>query len=88
MNTPRKTNTLAIVSLVFGILGWTALPLIGSIVAVITGHMARNAIRLSNGLEDGEGLAITGLVLGWIAVGITLLIIALVILIVMFGAAA
>jgi hypothetical protein len=42
-------SNLAIVSLVMGILGWTLLPTLGAIVAIITGHMAKNEIRKSNG---------------------------------------
>ena len=48
MNVPtRQTSSLAVVSLVSGILGWSLLPLIGSIAAIITGHMARAEIRRS-----------------------------------------
>ncbi len=63
---PRSTSTLAVVSLCFGIAGWTVLPLIGAIVAVICGHLARREIRqtVSEPL-DGDGLAVTGLVLGY-----------------------
>ena len=64
---PRQTSTLAIVSLIAGILGWTALPFLGSVVAIITGHMARSEIRRSNGQLGGDGMAIAGLVLGWIS---------------------
>ena len=66
----RKTSSLAIASLVSGILGWSLLPFIGTIVAIITGHMARAEIRRSNGQLDGDGLAIAGLVLGWVAVAL------------------
>ncbi len=66
MSTPVKTtSTLAVVSLVAGILGWTLLPLIGSLGAIITGHMARGEIRRSAGTINGDGYAIAGLVLGW-----------------------
>ena len=66
MSVPVKTtSTLAIVSLVAGILGWTLLPILGSVGAIITGHMARGEIRRSAGVIDGDGFAITGLVLGW-----------------------
>ncbi|TDK24972.1 DUF4190 domain-containing protein [Luteimonas aestuarii] len=61
----RATSTLAIVSLVFGILGWTLLPWIGSIVAVITGHLARSEIRRTVDGMDGDGMAVAGLVLGY-----------------------
>ena len=66
MSIPAKTtSTLAVVSLVAGILGWTLLPLIGSLGAIITGHMARGEIRRSAGAINGDGYAIAGLVLGW-----------------------
>ena len=67
MNTPvRTTNTLAILSLVFGIVCWIAIPFIGAIVAVVCGHAARNEIRRSPpGAYDGEGLAVAGLILGY-----------------------
>ena len=67
MNPARTTSSLAIASLVSGILGWTLLPVIGTLVAIITGHMARAEIRRSAGTLDGDGLAIGGLVLGWVS---------------------
>ncbi|MEO6226799.1 MAG: DUF4190 domain-containing protein [Thermomonas sp.] len=59
---------MAIVSLVSGILGWTLLPLLGSIVAVITGHMARSEIRRAPDRLEGDGLAMGGLVLGYASI--------------------
>ncbi len=52
-------------SLVLGILGWTLIPTIGSIAAIITGHMAKNEIKES--MEDlgGDGMATAGLILGY-----------------------
>ena len=73
MNQIRKTSNLAITSLVSGILGWTLLPFLGAIVAVITGHMARSEIRRSNGALDGDGLAVAGLVMGWISLALVVL---------------
>ncbi|HEY9143346.1 MAG TPA: DUF4190 domain-containing protein [Arenimonas sp.] len=70
---PRQTSALAITSLVSGLLGWTFLPLVGSLVAIITGHMARAEIQRSNGQVDGDGLAIAGLVLGWLVIAISVL---------------
>jgi len=67
MNQARPASSLAIASLVSGILGWTLMPVIGTIVAIITGHMARAEIRRSAGTLEGDGLAIGGLVLGWIS---------------------
>ena len=74
MNTQiKQTNNLAIVSLVSGILGWTLLPWIGSIVAIVTGHMARAEIRRNMETQEGDGLAIAGLIMGWGMVAITVL---------------
>ncbi len=67
MNQARTTSSLAIASLVSGILGWTLLPFIGTLVAIVTGHMARAEIRRSPGQLEGDGLAIGGLVLGWLS---------------------
>lgn len=69
MNTPvvppRRSSALAVVSLVAGILGWSALPVLGSIVAIITGHLARAEIRRQPETLEGDGLAVAGLVLGY-----------------------
>lgn len=70
---PPPNSTMAIVSLVAGILGWTFVPLIGSIVAVITGHMAKKEIKESGGRIGGDGLATAGLILGYIALGLSIL---------------
>lgn len=90
MNMPRPpaTNTLAIVSLVFGILAWTVAPLVGAIVAIITGHMARGELRVSQpaGHETGDGLAVAGLVLGWLQ--LVLLVMAFFAVIFIFGSLA
>ncbi|NCD18970.1 MAG: DUF4190 domain-containing protein [Actinobacteria bacterium] len=54
---PRRTNVLAIVSLVTSLIG------IG-IVGIITGHIARRQIRASD--ESGDGIALAGLIIGYI----------------------
>jgi hypothetical protein len=66
---PLKNSTLAIVSLVAGIAGWTILPAVGSIVAVITGHLAKKEIRESMGQLGDDALATAGLLMGyaWLA---------------------
>jgi hypothetical protein len=60
------TNALAIVSLISGILSWLGLFVFGGLIAIITGHMALNEIRNSYGSQSGEGLAIAGLILGYL----------------------
>ncbi len=67
------SSGLAIASLVLGIAGLTFLPLLASIAAIILGYMARNDIRQRPGQVSGDGLAVAGIVMGWIAVGITVL---------------
>ena len=48
-----------------GILGWIFLPVVGGIIAIITGHLAKKEIRQSEGLLGGDGLATAGLMLGY-----------------------
>ena len=70
---PAKPNSnMAIASLVLGILGWTPIPTLGAIAAVITGHMAKKEIRES--VEDlgGDGMATAGLILGYANIVVTL----------------
>ena len=64
---PTRTSTLAVVSLIFGIVCWIGLPFIGALVAVICGHAARGEIRRAPpGMIEGDGMAIAGLILGWV----------------------
>jgi hypothetical protein len=51
-----------------GIVGWTVFPFLGSLIAIVTGHMARAEIRRQPQALEGDGLAVAGLVLGWLAV--------------------
>ena len=69
----KVESSLAIVSLIAGIIGWTIVPFIGSIVAVITGHLAKKEIRESGGTMSGDGMALAGLILGYTMIGIALL---------------
>ena len=76
MNAPmRQTSALAVVSLVAGVLGWTLLPFLGSIAAVVTGHMARSEIRRAPERLEGDGLAIAGLVLGYLSIALGVLLV-------------
>lgn len=86
MNTvyPR-TSSLAVVSLIFGILAYVFLPGLGALIAVICGHSARSEIRRAPpGSIDGDGLAVAGLILGWIQLASIILLIILGLL-VLFG---
>ena len=70
---PRGTNGLAIASLACGISQFMLGPL-PTIPAIVLGHMARHQIKRSG--EDGAGLALAGLLLGWAAVVLGVLIVA------------
>ena len=71
------TNSMAIASMIFGLMefftvGLTAIP------AVVLGHKARRQIRLTG--ERGSGMATTGLVLGWAAIGLFALLVVVAVL--------
>jgi hypothetical protein len=61
-----RSSTLAIISLIGGITGFTVLPMLGSLVAVITGHMAQSEIKKSGGMITGKGMATAGLIMGYL----------------------
>ena len=55
----RRTSTLAVLTLVFGILGFGVVP-------IITGHIALSQLKRSG--EEGRGLALAGLILGYVTI--------------------
>lgn len=61
---PTATNGLAIASLICGIAGYVVFPVIAPLLAIIFGHVARGQIRRTG--EGGGGMAIAGLLLGYI----------------------
>ena len=83
--TGPRTSTTAIISLVGGIAGWTILPFLGSIVAIITGHMAKNEIKKSAGMVTGNGLATAGLILGYVSIALGVCLICVVIILPLLG---
>jgi Domain of unknown function (DUF4190) len=66
-------NTFAVTALVLGVL-W--LGGVGSLLAVIFGHLALGQIAASQGWQEGRGLAIAGLLLGYL--GLALAVVSLV----------
>ena len=75
-NTPQpKTPALAIWSLVLGILSLVCFSIFAAIPGVICGHMAYSRIKRSSGALTGEGLAIAGLITGYIGIAFALLVI-------------
>ena len=66
-----RTNGLAIASLACGLGQFLVGPL--AIPAIVFGHMARKQIKRTG--EQGSGMALAGLVLGWFAVVVGILIV-------------
>lgn len=62
---PEKTSGMAIASLIFGIL-FLFFPL--NIVAIVLGHISLSQIKKSAGRLGGRGMAIAGLVLGYLGI--------------------
>lgn len=70
---PRRTNGLAVASLACG-LGQVFFWFLAAIPAVVLGHAARRQIRRTG--EDGAGMALAGLILGWVGIVLTVLFVA------------
>jgi hypothetical protein len=67
---PRKTNSLALTSLIVSVCSVALCPLIG-IVGAILGHKAKGQIRVTG--EDGDGMATAGIIVGWAVFGLFML---------------
>jgi hypothetical protein len=65
---PPKTSALAVWSLVLGILSLICFTIFAAIPGVICGHKALSKIKRSNGTLTGQGLAIAGLVTGYLGI--------------------
>jgi len=69
---PSSTCGLSIASLVCGLLGFVSFGLT-SIGAIITGHISLSRIKKSAGALSGRGMAIAGLIIGYLVFALTLL---------------
>jgi hypothetical protein len=67
----EKNSPLAVITLIAGILGITLFPLIGSVVAVVVGPMAKREIDESGGMLGGQNIAQIGIILGWVGLALT-----------------
>ena len=63
-----KTDPKALTSLILGILSITILSVLAGIPAIVSGHMARSAIKRSMGGLKGAGMALAGLVMGYLSI--------------------
>jgi hypothetical protein len=64
-----EINGFAVASLLLGILWFAG---IGSVLALVFGYRARHEIKNSGRRQRGSGLAIAGIILGWIGLAILL----------------
>src|SRR5713101_7956759 len=78
----RPYNPWAIVSVSFAASTVIGSWCFGGLIAVITGHVARHQIKQSG--EAGGNLALVGLIVGYVAIGLTFLFIAVYIAFVVF----
>jgi hypothetical protein len=70
-----ETNGLAITSLVLGIAGFfvtflCGVGIIAWILALVFGYRAKSQIDETGGQQQGRGMAVAGIVLGWIGTGL------------------
>ena len=79
--TGAKTNVLALVSLIASIAGIVIAWGIGSIVGIICGHISLSQIKKTG--EEGRGMAVAGLIVGYI--GLALAILSVIIIAIIFG---
>lgn len=73
-----KTNVLAIVSLITSVVGlvfcWTGVLWLAAIAGVITGHISLRQLKTSG--ENGHGMALAGTIVGWVALGLGVVLLA------------
>jgi hypothetical protein len=72
-HTPPQSG-LAITSLVLGILSLACLGLLAGIPAIICGHKARGRARRAPAQYGGAGLALAGLIMGYVSLAVTLVV--------------
>jgi len=72
---PPSTDRKAVASMVLGILSVLLLFIVTGIPAVVFGHLSLSKIRKSKGRLTGEGMAVSGLVLGYIGIAFSILVI-------------
>lgn len=66
---PKPTvNGLAVAALVLGLCCWCFF--VPGILAVIFGFLALDRIATSEGRQKGRGMAIAGIVLGWVSIAV------------------
>jgi Domain of unknown function (DUF4190)/DUF1707 SHOCT-like domain len=76
----RRTNGMAVAAMVCGIAQFFGFWLLGTIPAVVLGHLARRRIRQTG--EQGDGMALAGLILGYVGLGLSVIAVTLLVVLV------
>ncbi|MGZ4128322.1 MAG: DUF4190 domain-containing protein [Actinomycetota bacterium] len=74
-----RIEGFAIASLACSVAGFVFIPIIGSILGIVFGGVARKHIAEDPSLE-GDSLARAGTIVGWVGIGVAVLLIAMLIL--------
>jgi hypothetical protein len=64
----QRTSGLAVASLVTGLFFWCFL--VPGVVGIVLGYLALEQIDRSGGTLTGRGMAIAGVTLGWVGIGV------------------
>ena len=65
-----ETHSNAIISLILGIVGITSCSILTGIPALILGYKARGEIDAAPTRYTGRGMAVAGIITGWISIGL------------------
>ena len=84
---PSRTDTKAIVALVFAIASFVVFPVVPAIIALLVAGAARRDINGSGGALTGSGLVTAAKVGSWINLGLLLFVLVLLVPLVLFSAA-
>jgi hypothetical protein len=69
----RRLNNMALASMIVSLASFLTCPLLG-LLGVYLGTRARNEIKARG--DDGDGMALAGIVAGWVATGLSVLLVA------------
>jgi hypothetical protein len=66
----KKTSSHAVLCLGFAIGGWSYLPILGAILAIVFGRKAKEEIKASQGSMGGENFVTIGLTIAFVELGL------------------
>ncbi len=84
----QETESSAVVALVLAIASFVVCPVIPAVVALVLANNADAAIQASGGRKTGEGLIKAARIVAWINIGLTVGVLAIVIIVAVIAAAA